>query len=485
MSPSAPGTDARAAALALAAGAAAALAGTLGLALVLDDAAQRGLHAFRHSQPAPVVVLGIDARDPWPWPSQRLATLLERLRMAGVRGIGLDLPIATEASADATGDARLTRALLEGPVTLGVALEPRPDGTARAQLPPVEFADAARLGHLRLPRDRDGRIRRHLPQVRAEDGIQWPSLARTMADTAGVGLGRDADAPWQVIDADDVPPIRSAVGPLEDGVDLQGLQGRWVLIGLADPSRQARLPGPHGSAALFPVQHQARALAALLRSDTPRPLPAAFQALLAMLLAGGATCAGLSGKGPAWRMPMALLAGIGVSLSVSAWLLGRQHWFAPGATVGVLVIGLLAWTAAAVHRQWRARRHLPGLATRHQLQAAVQATGSAGTPHALLVLESSPADARSRGRADAGAQQVADLLRTRARRPEDVAAWLGGSRFALLLHGTSAAAAQGILDQIREQATDRGLALRSDMRACATGDCGCQRHLDTAASAPR
>ena len=483
MKQSSAGRELRHAVLALGVGTLAALCGVLALGptLALDDLTQRWLRPA--SQPAPVLVLGIDAGDPWPWRNDRLATLLQRLHAAGVRGIGLDLPIATGAMSDATGDARLAHALLEYQGVLGMDLAPQPDGALRARLPPVEFSEAARLGHLLLPRDRDGRIRRHQPQVLADDGIVWPSLVLALADSGGGADLDDADPDgdardsWQISGTGDGPPTRSATHLLDGTMDPSLLRGQWVFVGLTDPARQARLPGPHGSAALFPVQHQARALAALLQGDTSRPLPPAVQALLALLLAAGATYAGLARNGPGWRMPVALLAGIVTTLALSAWLQGHRHWFAPGAIVAVLVLVLAAWAVITLHRQWRARRRLPGVATRRQLHTALQSAAGAGAAHALLLLDYSLPGAHNRGAGDACALQVAELLCTRARRPDDVAAWLDGCRFALLLHGTSADAAAGMLEQIHAQATDHGLALQGRMHACDTQRCDCLRAL--------
>ena len=48
---------------------------------------------------------------------------------------------------------------------------------------------------------------------------------------------------------------------------------------------------------------------------------------------------------------------------------------------------------------------------------------------------------------------------------------------ALLLHGTSADAAAGMLEQIHAQATDHGLALQGRMHACDTQRCDCLRAL--------
>lgn len=479
------GPDARNSAWALLAGVLAALSGWLGLGLPLDDALSRWLAAS--TRPQPVQVLGIDAADPWPWPNARLAILLERLRAAGVRGVGLDLPLQSEADPDATGDAQLVRALLEGDVVLGVALESDPDGALLARLPPVGFADAARLGHVVLPRGRDGRVRQHLPRVLADDGIQWPSLPVALArpDASADDADHELGQRWQIVDGGGLPPALSAGDLVAGRIDPSRLHDRWVMVGLADPARQERLPGPRGVPPLFPVEQQARALAALLAGEAARPLPAAMQALLALLLAGGATYAGLSGKGPAWRVPVALLAGIGVALALSAGLLTRHLWFAPGTTVGVLVLGLAAWMGTALARQRRLRRRLPGMATRRRLQAAVQAVVVAGAPHALLLLEATPPGSDDRKADEACASRVAEMLRSRARRPDDVAAWLGGCRFALLLHGATATAAAAILEQVRAHASGLGLAVQGESHACGADGCTCLRRLAPYARAAR
>jgi len=475
MNPPLPGSNARRGILALAVGTAAVVAGALGLGLRLDDAFQRRLPAAQRP-PAPVAVVGIDAAEPWPWSNERLAALLDRLRAAGALGVGLDLPLVAAVPTDAVGDARLARALFDGKVVLGVPLAAGPDGTLQPQLPPTGFVEAVGLGHVLLPRDRDGRIRRHLPHASDSDGTPWPSLP--LALLQHVNASEPAHGPgasWQLVDAGTAPAAWSAAELMAGRIENSRLHGHWVLVGLADPARQPQLPGPHGSAPLYPVQHQARALSALLAGATPRPLPAPVQALLALAITGVAAYAGLSRNAAGWRMPVALCGGIVAALSLSAILLAYRHWFAPGATAGVLALCLLTWTATVLVRQGVRRRRMPGIATRRDLQAAVQAAGAANAPHAMLLLEIRPPANDGRKARETRARDLADLLRNRARRPEDIAAWLGGGHFALLLHGASDAAAGDILDQIYSQASDRGLVLQGQMHACSANDCTCAK----------
>ncbi len=471
-------------AFAAAAGALAAVLGGLGVAAVLDDALYRALApAATPAAVAPVAVVGLDGAEPWR--NGRIADLLEQLQAAGVRGIALDLPLRSQAG-DPEGDARLARALLDDRVVLGVALQAGSDGRPRAVMPPVEFADTARLGHARLPVDRDGRVREHLPHVVGADGIRWPSLAVALVrsgDAAGDGrmetperwriaYGNGRAPPPRTLHASDVLRGRTGNGPLGD---------HWVLVGVTDPTRQAGIRGPHGSPALYPVEHQARALASLLEGSVATPLPATAQAMISLLLAGGAVFIGLGGGRRGWRTPVALLAGIAVALLLATALLHGQRWFGPGGVVVVLAAALAGCCAMALRQRLRDRRRLPGLATRGRLAAAVHAARAEGTPHALLVLEVPDGSATGTppGHDNSAACRIARLLQARARRPGDLAADLGGGRFALLLPGTSAAAAERILEDIRGQAgdTEAPLHLGGSLHACAGGDCDCLRHL--------
>ncbi|WP_372014536.1 CHASE2 domain-containing protein [Pseudoxanthomonas sp. 10H] len=478
VSAQAPGSRLRRWTPALAAGVLAALLGVSGLTAALDDVAHLALSSPRQPLPAPpALVLGIDAATPWPWSNARVADLVERLRGAGVRGVALDLPMDLQASTgDPAGAARLARAILDNRVVVGVPLATEAGGLPRAQLPPVEFAEAARLGHVLLPRGPDGRIRYHLPHQLTADGVRWPSLPLALAKPGSAWTGdREGHPRWRPGYRRDaaVPPTLRADDLMAGRLDVSRLHGRWVLVGLTDPARQARVPGPFGSAMLYPVEHQARALVALLQGDTRRPLPAAAQVLLSMLLAGAGLALGGGDRARGARMPLALCGAMLASLALAAWLASRQLWFAPGGVLGVLLLALLAWTLLALRRLLREHRPVPGLASRARLDAALAEARRTGAPHTLLLLD---------GGDDRGdACRLAQLLRERARRPGDLAAHLGAGRFVLLLPGTPPAAAGRLLADIREQAIARDLAAPAGhVHACEGAACSCPGTLDVA-----
>ncbi|WP_162408613.1 CHASE2 domain-containing protein [Pseudoxanthomonas daejeonensis] len=470
---------------ALGAGVLAAALGATGLSAALDDVVHRGLASLHPPLPATsTVVLGIDRANPWPWPNGRLADLLDRLHGNGVRGVALDLPIQAGDSSGSEGDARLARTLFDHRVVLGVALVPQAEGPPRALLPPVEFADAARLGHVLLQPDRDGRLRQHPSQVLATDGIRWTSLPLALVQ-AGSLDGRGGRKPperWRIGPVDAAPTTLRAADALAGQIDAKRLQGRWVLVGLVDPALQSPVPGPYGSPSLYPIEYQAQALAALLQGETPRPLPGIAQALLSLLLAGGTVLVGMAGGGRDWRMPIALLGGVAATIALCGWLLTRQWWFAPGGTLAVFTFALLAWTTTVLRQRARARQPIPGLAKRRQLDAALQAARNAARPHALLLVEAGTTPTRDAGEADAC--RFAQLLGARARRPGDVAAYLGEGRFALLLPGTPATAAESILEDLRQQAASRQppLSIQGRVHACDASACDCPGWIDPGAT---
>lgn len=465
--------------LALAVGLGAAALTTSHLPAVLDDAWLAWI-AARHDPPArtPVLVMGIDdaslqALGPWPWPRDRIATALERLQAAGARAVALDLPLERADAAAPEADARLARRLPGSRTVLGMALEEDGRGGLRARLPAPEFAEATHLGHVLLEQDSDGRVRLHRPLSTSADGLHWPSLAAALHGVGG-SPPLPTEEPWRI------PALTGAAGPgYHSFADLAGgriaeteLRGRWILLGLAAPALVQAVPGPQGSGRLFPVQHQALALAAWLQGAAARPLAMPFQATLAFVLAAGAALGGMGGlgHGRGGRMPAAFAIGVLATLGLSAVLLFRQWWFAPSGTVLALAGMLVLWLLARLRRRLRARRRLPGLVGPGRLRRAV----AAAPTHVLLTIELADA---GEGHAPAELHQVATLLRQRARRPGDLVARTGPGRFAVLLPDTGIETAARLLEELCEDARGAGLPLQAQVHACGHGGCRCAEWL--------
>ena len=116
--------------------------------------------------PSDILIVAIDDKSiaelgRWPWPRSLHAALLERLRAAGVRSVGLDLLLSEPDERSPSADAALAAAMAAGPPTVlpSFATEAA-DGSLREQLPiPILARAAAGIGHVELAMDSDGIVR--------------------------------------------------------------------------------------------------------------------------------------------------------------------------------------------------------------------------------------------------------------------------------------------------------------------------------------
>lgn len=140
------------------------------------------VRAERSPPPDDVVIVAIDPESlkrfgRWPWSRDLQARLIERLAELGVRGVVLDL-LYVEADADEAADARLAKAVEALPISIMPVLIEGGMGRAIEERLPVPALSrvVTDLGHIMLPIDGDGIVRR----VRLGGGFgraHWPTLA--------------------------------------------------------------------------------------------------------------------------------------------------------------------------------------------------------------------------------------------------------------------------------------------------------------------
>jgi len=144
-----------------------------------------------------------------------------------------------------------------------------------------------------------------------------------------------------------------------------------------------------------------------------------------------------------------------VTILVSFLLLQFGHlWFPPVSALLVLAIGTLLWVYRRLRRTHKQAQSDPltGLANRNRfgqvLEQEMRTTRRTGQPLSLLVLDidhfKQLNDNQGHAAGDAVLRALAQILRSRARRPRDLVARLGGDEFAVLLPETSAQAAATI-----------------------------------------
>ena len=296
-----------------------------------------------------VVVVDIDEKStqalgPWPWPRERVATLLSSLDSYGVNLKVVD--VLFEGAQDSAQDQRLALALKAGAPTVIsqlFALNPRAQlksgqlagamGTCQAGsnaqqplgTPAFGFMGAetlfaqssAAVGHITPIIDADGNIRR-VPAVVCYEGKAYPALAvsalaaatgaqpvwRNTAsglfstssaqqlDVGGLQLPLDAKGQLRVsyqMPRDGFASV-SAVDVLQGKVPASMLNGAWVLVGSTAFGGGDAVPTPQGGA-VGGVEVHAQLMSAALDARTPFvpawaplwPLVTGFVALMVLV----------------------------------------------------------------------------------------------------------------------------------------------------------------------------------------------------------
>ncbi|MES2262016.1 MAG: adenylate/guanylate cyclase domain-containing protein [Pseudomonadota bacterium] len=258
-----------------------------------------------------ILVVDIDEssliRQPWPWPRERLADLVEALLADGARGVALD--ILQEKPADAAGDMRMAMLAQHGPVVLAqmfdfgkrqqaLRIGQLAGGTPQALSPTGQtvlaqgyianhagLAQARHLGNIGIQPDADGMLR-HVPMYTYFEGRRYPTLARALFDCCAGGRALPAAEQGLVR----VPYSRSwgaytvatASQVLDRTVPPDWVNGSLVLIGSSSLSIGDRVATPLNPSSAGLLVHAALLSTLLDRQAgvAPRPMPGKVMALL-------------------------------------------------------------------------------------------------------------------------------------------------------------------------------------------------------------
>jgi len=364
-----------------------------------------------------LVVVDIDEKStqalgPWPWPRERVATLLSGLDAYGVNLKVVD--VLFDGAQDPAQDQKLATALKAGaPTVIAQLFALSPDaqvksgalaGALGACGPSSNehltqafgfmgaqslFAQSSTgVGHITPIVDTDGSIRR-VPAIVCYQGQAYPSLAlaglaaatgvqpvvRTnkaglfnssapkTIDVGGVQLPVDAQSQMRVsyqIPRSGFASV-SAVDVLQGKVPQSLLKGAWVLVGSTAFGGGDAVPTPQGGA-VGGVEVHAQLMSAALDNRTPFvpawaplwPLATGLLALLVLVLSLRA-----SGPKAAVVVPLVAVATGGAIFALHAFLLiGMHHWLGWGQPVLFLALAASLLTATEMLRVRAERERL-------------------------------------------------------------------------------------------------------------------------------
>ena len=345
-----------------------------------------------------IAVIDIDeaslaAVGPWPWPRERIATLMETaLGAYGASAVALDLVFPEPG--DAEGDLRLSMLAQHGPVVLAQAFDyvrravplrigqigAGAAGAAAADLPPASgfianhagLRQAKQVGNIGFEPDNDGTIRR-LPMLTSFEGRRYPTLSLallTCCDGAAAKTGNVTGFKRIPFSRDWSAYTVVAAGDILNGrAPVESLKGRLVLVGSSSLGLTDRVATPLNASTSGLMVHAAM-LTTLLdeqAGQAPSRLPGQWIAVLFSMIVAAAA---------AYVFPrLSALACVAMLASACiAWLL-LAFWIAPHdalfSTTGPLASSLFL-LAVAVPFDWQVsqRRSVRLLGTLNQYVAS-------------------------------------------------------------------------------------------------------------------
>ncbi len=369
-----------------------------------------------HATERRVVVVDIDEKSTqalgaWPWPRDRVASLLSGLDAYGVNLKVVD--VLFEGAQDAAQDQKLAAALKTGAPTvisqlfalspqvlvksgqlsgsIGSCATQQPTGTPAFGFmgaEPLLAQSSAGVGHITPIIDADGSIRR-VPAVVCFEGQAYPALAvaglaaatgaqpvwrQTQAgllsaesaqllDVGGLQLPLDAQGQLRVsyqMPREGFASV-SAVDVLQGKVPTSMLKGAWVLVGSTAFGGGDAVPTPQGGA-VGGVEVHAQMMSAALDARTPFvPAWAPLWPVLTGLMALAALVLSLrsAGSKAAVVLPAVAIASIALIFGVhAALLLGFHQWLGWGQPAVFVALAATLLTASEMLRVRAERERL-------------------------------------------------------------------------------------------------------------------------------
>ncbi len=258
--------------------------------LIYDFAAPR--HAVPPNKD--IVIVGIDndslaAIGRWPWPRERHAEVIARLKAAGAKIILYDVLFIEPTPSDASVASAIAG---RPPVYLPILFDvPGPNGKAYKILRPNPriAAAATGLGIVNLEMDNDGRARRI--EIKAMDERRWiPHLTElAYREIRGAPsptyLRASSDGPVVSIAFNDVGRFRtvSFVEVLRGKTPTEVLRGKTVIVGATATGLGDLYPVPGSSALMSGAEVQANMLSSLLAGRFIKPIGRNWVVIVSLL----------------------------------------------------------------------------------------------------------------------------------------------------------------------------------------------------------
>ncbi|MFN4235750.1 MAG: diguanylate cyclase domain-containing protein [Vogesella sp.] len=408
----------------------------------------------------------------WPWPRELMAEAIDKL--APARALGINLLLADKSDFPQSDQALAAAIARHGKVYLPAF--PQQSGTSINITGPLPaFAAAARgVGISDFPLEADGSLRRTY-LASGNGAASLPAFASLVAGTpVTIETTAANHLDWVRSQPRLLPylaggsqyPTLPIASLLAGDIPAAQIKDKTVLLGVtaAGSSDEHYTPILANQPKTNGVLINAALIQAMQQQTLVQPLPTAWR--VGLLLAMAVSWQWLASRRRSTHpIRQAVLAASGLLL-LDTLLYQLLHWQLGVATLGA---GLLTLTAANFFLQQSHFKRLAftdkltGLANRHQFDErivlALQHSQLEQQPLTLLILDVDHFkcynDHYGHAAGDDILRQIAQVIASMVRNPQDTVARIGGEEFALLLPNTAQKQAEAIANELRYRLLSR------------------------------
>ncbi|MFK5950411.1 MAG: EAL domain-containing protein [Methylococcales bacterium] len=300
-----------------------------------------------------IVIIAIDDNSlkllgRWPWPRATHARLINRLTMAKVSAIGMDILFMEPDLVHPEGDKLLATAIRRNGRTVLPVLTNTDEIETTISKPLTQIADAAaQLAHVNLDFDSQG-VARHLQlYLTLHDHSQLPAMSVALSN-----LVKNSIVPYRIDNQTTIPinfsgppgyfQYLSYVDVLQNDGVLKSLSGKVVLVGLTAAGLGSNISTPVSNKNLLMpgIEIQANALSTLLSNKITSPVNWFIYILLSLFFISTPI------KLFHYFKPSLLILGFAILAIVCSIVLLSYFflWFSPLPTLVCLIISYGFWT---------------------------------------------------------------------------------------------------------------------------------------------
>ncbi|MFT8554192.1 MAG: CHASE2 domain-containing protein [Zymomonas mobilis] len=283
---------------------------------------------------------------PWPWSPDKHAKFIKQLDAGHPLEIGYNVLFLDPSESQATENLSKTLKTSKTPIFLPMLVESGNHNKKTVAVLPLLAPSATNVGHVSVPFDRDGMVRRYWPALTAK-GRYWPALVELMDNPKKVYS--EADLREKLFSFDGPRnrfPVISAAAIWRNEVPPEFLTGKRILVGVTASGFEYLHPTPFG--VMSGVEIQANILDTLLHDRTIHEA-SDITKLIVALVSLWILLIGFRFLSPRATILLTVTLGVGVPLLCAVLFLFFNYWFPPiTSVVGVaFTYPFWAWSRLA------------------------------------------------------------------------------------------------------------------------------------------